>query len=148
MDDLFYQLQGERVFSNIDLRSGYHQLRIKPEDISKTTFRTRCGHCEFTVMPFGFTNAPTAFMDPINRVFRPYLDKFVVVFIDNILIYSKDRDEHVDHLRMVLQTLREHQLYDKLKKCEFWLEKVVFLGHVVIKEGIKVNSQKVKAITE
>jgi len=84
----------------------------------------------------------------MNRVFRPYLDKFVVVFIDNILIYSKDKDEHADHLSMVLQTLREHQLYGKLKKCKFWLEEVVFLGHVVTKEGIKVDPQKVKAITE
>ena len=99
-------------------------------------------------MPFGLTNAPTAFMDLMNRVFRPYLDKFVVVFIDDILIYSKNRDEHADHLRMVLQTLREHQLYGKLKKSELSLEKVVFLGHVVTKEGIKVDPQKVKTITE
>jgi len=99
-------------------------------------------------MPFRLTNAPAAFMDLMNRVFRPYLDKFMVVFIDDILIYSMDIDEHADHLRMVLQTLREHQLYGKLKKCEFWLEEVVFLGHVVTKEGIKVEPQKVKAITE
>ena len=116
------------------MRSGYHQLRIKPDDIPKTVFRTRYGHHEFTVMPFGLTNAPAAFMDLMNRVFRPYLDISLVVFIDDILIYSKDRDEHADHLRMVLQTLREHQLYGKLKKCEFWLEKVVFWGHVVTKE--------------
>ena len=99
-------------------------------------------------MPFGLTNAPAAFMDLMNRVFKPYRDKFVVVFIDDILIYSKDRDEHADLLRMVSQTLREHQLYGKLKKCEFWLEEVVFWGHVVTKEGIKVVPQKVKAITE
>ena len=136
------------MFSKIDLRSGYHQLRIKPDDIPKTTFRTRYGHYEFTVIPFGLTNAPTAFMDLMNRVFRPYVDKFVVVFIDDILIYSKDKEGHADHLRTVLQTLREHQLYGKLKKCEFWLEEVVFLGHVVTKEGIKVDPQKVKAITE
>ena len=133
--DLFDQLQGAGVFSKIDLRSGYHQLRIKPEDIPKAALRTRYGHHEFTVMPFGLTNAPAAFMDLMNRVFRPYLGKFVVVFIDDILIYSKDRDEHADHLRMVLQTLREHQLYGKLKKCEFWLEEVVFLGNVVTKDG-------------
>jgi len=102
IDDLFDQLEGAWVFSKINLRSGYHQLRIKLEDIPKTAFRTRYGHYGFTMMPFGFTNAPVAFMDLMNRVFRPYLDKFVVVFIDDILIYSKDRDEHADHLRMVL----------------------------------------------
>ena len=104
------------MFSKIDLRSGYHQLRIKPEDIPKIAFRTRYGHYEFTVMPFGLTNAPVAFMDLMNRVFRPYPDKFVVVFIDDILIYSKDKEEHGKHLRTVLQILREHQLYAKLKK--------------------------------
>jgi len=119
IDDLFDQLQGARVFSKIDLRSGYHQLRIKPKDIPKTAFRTRYGHYEFTVMPFGLTNTPAAFMDLMNRVFRPYLDKFVVVFIEDILIYSKDKEEHADHLRPVLQALREDQLYGKLKKYEF-----------------------------
>ena len=142
---MFDQLQGAGVFSKIDVRSWCHQLRIKPNDIPKTAFRTRYGHYEFTVMPFGLTNAPAAFMDLMNRVFRPYLDKFVVVFIDDILICSKDKDEHADNLRIVLQTLRENQLYEKLKKCEFWLEEVMFLGHVVTKEGIKVDPQKVKA---
>jgi len=145
---LFDQLQGLRIFFKIDLRLGYHQLRIKPKDIPKTAFRIRYGHYEFTVMPFGLTNAPVAFIDHMNRVFRPYLDKFVAVFINDILIYSKDREVHVDHLRIVLQTLREHHLYGKLKKCEFWLEEVVLLGHVLIKEAIKVDPQKVKAITE
>ena len=107
------------MFSKIDLRSGYHQLRIKPEDIPKTMFRTRYGHYEFTMMLFGLTNARAAFMDLMNIVCRPYLDKFVMVFIDDVLIYSKDREECADHLRMVLQTLREHQLCGKLKKCEF-----------------------------
>jgi len=148
MDDLFDQLQLAGVLSKIDSRSRYHQLRIKPEDIAKTMFRTRYGHYELTVMPFGLTNAPAAFIDLMNRVFRPYLDKFEVVFIDDILIYSKDMKVHVDHSRMMLQTLREHQLYSKLKKCEFWLQEVVFLGHVVTKEGIKVDPQKVKTITE
>ena len=130
------------MFSKIDLRLWYHQLRIKSNDISKTAFRTRYGHYEFTVMPFGLTNAPATFMDLMNRVFRPYLGKFIVVFIDDILIYSKDKEEHTDHLRTILQALRKHQLYDKLKKCKFWLEEVVFLGHVVTKVGIKVDPRR------
>jgi len=148
IENLFNQLQGMRVFSKIDLRLGCHQLRIKPEDTPKTTFRTRYGHYEFTVMPFGLTNAPVAFMDLMNRVFRPYLDEFVVVFIDDILIYSKIEEEHSEHLRIVLQTLREHKLYAKLSKCEFWLSEVTFLGHVISKEGVKVDPQMVKAVIE
>ena len=107
IDDLFDQLQRASVFSKIDIRSGYHQLKIKESDIPKTVFRTRYGHFEFLVMPFGLTNAPAALMDLMNRVFHPYLDKFVIVFIDDILVYSKNDDEHVQHLRIVLQTLRE-----------------------------------------
>ena len=133
IDDLFDQLQGASHFSKIDLRSGYHQLKIRREDIPKTAFKTRYGHYEFLVLPFWLTNAPAAFMDLMNRVFKPYLDKFVVVFIDDILIYSKS---HVEHLRIVLQTLRTHQLYAKLSKCEFWLNSVSFLGHVISKEGV------------
>jgi len=148
IDDLLDQLQGPEVFSKIDLGSGYHQLRIKAEDISKTAFRTMYGHYGFTVMSFDLTNTPAAFMDLMSRVFRPHLGKFVVVFIDDILVYSKDKEEHADHLRVVLQTLNEHQLYRKLKKCEFWLEEVVFLVHVVTKEGIKVDPQMMKAITD
>ena len=119
IDDLFDQLQGAQWFSKIDLRSGYHQLRIRGEDIPKTAFRTRYGHYEFLVMSFGLTNAPAAFMDLMNRVFRPYLDQLVIVFIEDILIYSGNRDEHEDHLRSFLQTLREHQFYIKFSKCEF-----------------------------
>ena len=119
IDDLFDQLQGARVFSKIDLRSGYHQLKIKEIDILKTAFRTRYGHYEFLVMPFGLTNAPAAFMDLMNRVFHPYLDQFVIVFIDDILVYSKSADEHALHLEIVLQTLRDRQLYAKFSKCEF-----------------------------
>ncbi|KAG5536042.1 hypothetical protein RHGRI_023734 [Rhododendron griersonianum] len=119
IDDLFDQLQGARVFSKIDLRSGYHQLKVKAEDVEKTAFRTRYGHYEFLVMPFGVTNAPAAFMDLMNRVFKYYLDEFVVVFIDDILVYSKTPEQHAEHLRMVLQTLRENKLFGKLKKCEF-----------------------------
>jgi len=148
IDDLFNQLQGAGVFSKINLRSGYHQLRIRVEDIPKIAFKTRYGHYEFTVMPFGFTNALAAFMDLMNRIFRPCLDKFAVVFIDNILIYSKDKEEHTDHLRTVLQTLKEPRLYAKLKRCEFWLIKATFLGHIVTKEGIKVDPQKIKAVME
>ncbi|XP_019238670.1 PREDICTED: uncharacterized protein LOC109218738 [Nicotiana attenuata] len=119
IDDLFDQLQGAKVFLKIDLRSGYHQLRIRASDVPKTAFRTRYGHYEFLVMSFGLTNAPAAFMDLMNRVFRPYLDSFVIVFIDDILIYSRSQEEHEQHLRVVLQTLRDSQLYAKLSKCEF-----------------------------
>ena len=133
IDDLFYQLKGGSIFSKIDLRSGYHQLRIKDVDVHKTAFRTRYGHYEFLVMLFSLTNAPAAFMDLMNRVFRPYVDQFVVVFIDDILVYSKDRENHDTHLRVVLETLRKEQLYAKLSKCEFWLNEVSFLRHIVSK---------------
>ena len=117
IDDLFDQLRGACVFSKIDLRSGYYQLKIKNEDVPKTTFRTRYGHYEFLVMPFGLTNAHAAFMDLMNRVFQQYLDRFVIVFIDDILVYSKSKSEHVQHLTLVLKKLREHQLYAKFSKC-------------------------------
>jgi hypothetical protein len=146
IDDLFDQLQGAQVFSKIDLHSGYHQLKIKSEDIPKTTFRTRYGHYEFLVMPFGLTNAPAAFMDLMNRVFHEYLDRFVIAFIDDILVYSKSLEEHEDHLRIVLQILRDKKLYAKLKKCEFWLNQVVFLGHVISKDGITVDPSKIEAV--
>jgi len=146
IDDLFNQLASVSVFSKIDLRSGYHQLKIKKEDVLKTTFRTRYGHYEFLVLPFGLTNALSFFMDLMNRIFRPFLDKFIVVFIDDILVYSKTGEEHANHLQMVLKTLEEHKLYAKLKKCEFWLEKVQFLGHIVTKDGILVDLEKVEAI--
>ena len=114
-------MKGASVFSKIDLRSGYHQLRIKDTDEHKTAFRTRYGHYEFLVMPFGLTNGPTTFMDLMNRVFRPYVDPFVVVFIDDILVYSKYWENHDTHLRVVLETLRKERLYAKLSECEFWL---------------------------
>ncbi|KAL0562073.1 hypothetical protein IC582_002523 [Cucumis melo] len=147
IDDLFDQLQGATVFSKIDLRSGYHQLRIKDEDIPKTAFRSRYGHYEFIVMSFGLTNAPAVFMDLMNRVFREFLDTFVIVFIDDILIYSKTEAEHEKHLRMVLQTLRDNKLYAKFSKCEFWLKQVSFLGHVVSKAGVSVDPAKIEAVT-
>ena len=136
IDDLFDQLKGARVYSRIDLRTGYHQLRVRETDIPKTMFRTRYGHFKFTVMPFGLTNAPATFMDLMNRVFKPYLDKFVVVFVDDILIYSQSEVEHEDHLRIVLQLLRDNQLYAKFSKCAFWLAEVGFLGHVVSASGM------------
>ncbi|GKC30339.1 putative reverse transcriptase domain-containing protein [Tanacetum coccineum] len=119
IDDLFDQLQGARYFSKINLQSGYHQLRVHDDDISKTAFRTRYGHFEFTVMPFGLTNAPAVFMDLMNRVCKPYLDKFVIVFIDDILIYSKTKEDHENHLRLMLDLLRKEKLYAKFSKCEF-----------------------------
>ncbi|KAI3682071.1 hypothetical protein L2E82_50219 [Cichorium intybus] len=146
--DLFDQLQGASWFSKIDLRSGYHQMRVREEDIEKTAFRTRYGHYEFVVMPFGLTNAPAAFMDLMNRVCSPMLDHSVIVFIDDILVYSKTKEEHEQHLREVLETLAREKLYAKLSKCEFWLEEVQFLGHVVNKEGIKVDQAKVKTIKQ
>ncbi|CAH9130500.1 unnamed protein product [Cuscuta epithymum] len=130
IDDLFDQLKGAVIFSKIDLRSGYHQLRIKEGDIPKTAFRSRYGHCEFVVMPFGLTNAPAAFMDLMNRVFREFLDKFVIVFIDDILIYSRSK------------------LYAKFSKCEFWLDHIAFLGHVVSKHGVSVDPSKVAAVQD
>ncbi|KAL5803527.1 hypothetical protein ACOSQ4_031832 [Xanthoceras sorbifolium] len=148
IDDLFDQLRGACVFSKIDLRTGYHQLRIKESDVPKTAFRTRYGHYEFVVMPFGLTNAPAAFMDLMNRIFRPYLDQFVVVFIDDILVYSQTVEDYNRHLRVVLQILREKQLYGKLSKCEFWLPEIAFLGHIVSAEGIKVDPKKIEAIVE
>ena len=146
VDDLFDQLQGARVFSKIDLRSGYHQLRIANADVQKTAFRTRYGHYEFLVMPFRLTNAPAVFMALMNKVFQPYIDKFVIVFIDDILVYSRDEEEHANHLRLALQTLREKQLYAKFNKCEFWLDQVVFLGNIVSGEGIKVDLKKIEAV--
>ncbi|XP_019246426.1 PREDICTED: uncharacterized protein LOC109226077 [Nicotiana attenuata] len=127
IDDLFDQLQGARVFSKIDLRSGYHQLRIRASDVPKTAFRTRYGHYEFLVMSFGLTNAPAAFMELMNRVFRPYLDMFVIVFIDDILVYSRSQEEHEQHLRVVLQSLRDSHLYAKFSKCEFVAGSVIFV---------------------
>ncbi|KAL4032758.1 hypothetical protein IC575_005840 [Cucumis melo] len=147
IDDLFDQLQGATVFSKIDLRSGYHQLRIKDGDVPKTAFRSRYGHYEFIVMSFGLTNAPAVFMDLMNRVFREFLDTFVIVFIDDILIYSKTEAEHEEHLRIVLQTLWDNKLYAKFSKCEFWLKQVFFLGHVVSKVGVSVDPAKIEAVT-
>ena len=148
IDDLFDQLRTAGVFSKIDLRSGYHQLRIKEEDIQKTAFRTRYGHYEFLVMPFGLTNAPAAFMDLMNRVFHEYLDRFVIVFVDDILVYSDNEKQHKEHLRIVLEVLRKNKLYAKFSKCDFWMKEVLFLGHIISKEGISVDPAKVVAVKE
>jgi hypothetical protein len=146
IEDLFDQMRGARVFSKIDLRSGYHQMMIKPYDIPKTTFSTRYGLYEFAVMSFGLTNAPTYLLNLMNKVFMEYLDRFVVVFIDDILVYSKNDNDHEEQLRMVLQKLRDNQLYGKFSKCEFWLDEIPFLGHIISKGGISVDPAKVTAI--
>ncbi|GJV34268.1 putative nucleotidyltransferase, ribonuclease H [Tanacetum coccineum] len=146
IDDLFDQLQGSSIYSKIDLRSGYHQLRVRDEDIPKTAFRTRYGHYEFQVMPFGLTNAPAVFMDLMNRVCKPYLDKFVIVFIDDILIYSRNEKEHEEHLKTILELLKKEELYAKFSKCEFWINTVKFLGHVIDSSGIHVDPAKIEAV--
>ncbi|GJR35819.1 putative reverse transcriptase domain-containing protein [Tanacetum coccineum] len=145
IDDLFDQLQGSSVYSKIDLRSGYHQLRVRDEDIPKTAFRTRYGHYEFQVMPFGLTNAPAVFMDLMNRVCKPYLDKFVIVFIDDILIYSRNKEEHANHLRIILELLKKDKLYAKFSKCDFWIHIVQFLGHLIDSQGLHVDPAKIEA---
>lgn len=146
IDYLMDQLVGARVFSKIDLRSGYHQIRVKEGDIHKTAFRTRYGYYEYSVMPFGVSNAPGVFMEYMNHIFHEYLDHFVVVFIDDILIYSKSDEEHAGHLRIVLQVLKSNKLFAKLSKCEFWLQEVSFLGHVISNGGIVVDPSKVDAV--
>ncbi|GKD61880.1 putative nucleotidyltransferase, ribonuclease H, partial [Tanacetum coccineum] len=146
IDDLFDQLQGSSIYSKIDVRSGYHQLRVREEDILKTAFRTRYGHYKFQVIPFGLTNAPAVFMDLMNRVCKPYLDKFVIVFIDDILIYSRDEKEHEEHLKTILELLKKEELYAKFSKCEFWIHMVKFLGHVIDSSGIHVDPIKIEVV--
>ena len=145
IDDLFDQLRGTRVYSKIDLRTDYHRLRVQDVDILNTTFRMWNGHFRFIVMPFRLTNAPVTFMDLMHRVSQPYLDQFVVVFIDDILIYSKSEEEHEGHLRIVIQALGDHRLYAKFSKCEFWLTEVRFLGHMLAL-GVSVDPVKVKVV--
>nr|GEV73081.1 putative reverse transcriptase domain-containing protein [Tanacetum cinerariifolium] len=145
IDDLFDQLQGSSVYLKIDLRSGYHQLRVRNEDIPKTAFRTRYRHYEFQVMPFGLTNTPVVFMDLMNRVCKPYLDKFIIVFIDDIFIYSRNEEEHANHLRIILELLKKEKLYAKFSKCEFWIHIVQFLGHLIDSQGLHVDPAKIKA---
>ncbi|GJS28734.1 putative reverse transcriptase domain-containing protein [Tanacetum coccineum] len=146
IDDLFDQLQGSKYFSKIDLRSGYHHLRVHEHDIPMTAFRTHYGHFEFTVMPFGLTNTPAVFMDLMNRVCGPYLDKFMIMFIDDILIYSRTREEHEMHRGLVLELLKKEKPYAKFSKCEFWLQEVQFLGHAINGDGIHVDPSKIEAV--
>ncbi|GJX01368.1 putative reverse transcriptase domain-containing protein, partial [Tanacetum coccineum] len=148
IDDLFDQLQGSSVYSKIDLRSGYHQLRVREEDIPNTAFRTCYGHYECQVMPFGLTNAPAVFMDLMNQVCKPYLDKFVIFFIDDILIYLKNKKEHKEHLKLILELLKKEELYAMFYKCEFWIPRVQFLGHVIDSEGIHVDPAKIESIKD
>jgi hypothetical protein len=147
IDDLFDQLKGAKYFSKIDLRSGYYQLRIHSGDVPNTAFVTRYGQHEFTVMPFELTNAPSYFMNLMNKVFMDELDKFIIIFIDDILVYSRSAKEHGQHLRIVLGKLRDHHLYAKFSKCEFWLQKVSFLGHILTAEGVVVDPEKVTVVT-
>jgi hypothetical protein len=146
IDDLFNQLQGVCVLSKIDLRSGYHQLKVRECDIPKTAFVSRYGLYEYTVISFGLTNAPTYFMYLMNKVFMEYLNKFVVVFIDDILVYSRSEEEHGEHIRLVLQKLQDHKLYAKISKYEFWLKQVTFLGHIVLKGGISVDPSMIRDV--
>ncbi|GJU78221.1 putative reverse transcriptase domain-containing protein [Tanacetum coccineum] len=148
IDDLFDQLQGSSVYSKIDLRSGYHQLRVREKDVPKTAFETCYDHYEFQVMPFGLTNAPAVFMDLMNRVCKPYLDGFVIVFIDDILIYSRNKEEHGEHLKTILELLKEEKLYAKFSKCEFWIHTVQYLGYVIDSKGIHVDPAKIEAIKD
>nr|GEW29170.1 putative reverse transcriptase domain-containing protein [Tanacetum cinerariifolium] len=146
IDDLFDQLQGSGVYSKIDLRFGYHQLRVRDEDIPKTAFRTRYGHYEFQVMPFGLTNAPAVFMDLMNRVCKQYLDKFVIVFIDDILIYSRNEEEHANHLRIILELLQKEKLYANFSKCDFWIRIMQFLGQLIDSQRLHVDPTKIEAV--
>jgi len=146
IDDLLDQLHGVVIFLKTNLRSRYHQILVKAEDVQKKTFKSRYGHYEFLVMSFGVTNASVVFMDYMNQIFRHFLDKFMVVFIDDILIYSHSIEEHTEHLKTILNILKEKQLYAKLSKCEFWMSEIHFLGHVICAQGISVDPSKVEVV--
>ena len=142
------KLVGSKYFTKIDLHSGYHQIRVKEDDIQKMAFRTRYGHFEYLVLPFGLTNAPATFMMLMNNVFHEYLDKFVIIYLDDILIYSKSKEEHLQHLRQVLTILRQHKLYAKMKKCEIMQTRVEYLGHFISQDGISVDNRKIDVIRQ
>jgi len=148
INDLYDQLAGSKVFSKLDLRLGYHQIRVLEEDIPKTAFITRYGSYEYTIMSFGLTNAPATFSQLMNYIFMEYLDKFVVVYLDDILVYSKNKEEHAEHPRLILAKLQEHKLYAKYSKCELWLPEVTYLGHVISKDGIAVKPERIQAILD
>ena len=148
IDDLFYRLQGASHFSNLDLRLGCHQLRVRGSNIPNIAFRTRYGHYKFVVMSFGLTNAPTSFMDLINEVFKHHLDLLIIVFIDDILIFYRNKEEHASHLRIVLQNLKDHQLFAKFHKCVLWFQFVTFSWSIVDSEGIRLDSQKIDLVKQ
>ena len=148
IDNLFDQVGGAKIFSNIDLWFRYHQVQIHDGDIHKTPFHMRYEHYEFVVIPFGLTNASTNFMCMMNNIFSKYLDKFVLVFIDNILVYSKSKEENEEHLRIVLWVLREHQLYAKFSKCDFYKPQIQYLGHIISDAGIAIDPKKIQAIKD
>ena len=146
IDDLFDQVGGAKIFSNIDLRYGYHQVRIHDEDIHKTSFHTRHGNYEFVVILFGLTNETMKFMCMMNNILNKYMDKFVLFFVDDILVYSKNKEELEEHLRIVLRVLQEHQLYAKLSKFDFYKPHIQYLGHIISEKGIDVEPKNIRAI--
>ena len=148
VDEMFDRLSRAKYFTKLDLRAGYWQIRIAEADIPKTAFRTRYGHHEWLVMPFGLTNAPATFQTLMNRILHQFLDQFVVVYLDDILVYSNTLEEHMAHLRAVLQKLRENQLYSKVSKCEFGRQQVEYLGHIVGEGTIRMDPAKLKTLAD